>query len=150
MLRQIGRAHGGTLVTYTTLFRSIIRVAPWNHRPGIMTNRSRLSAGLWTSNCRNPIIGHAAADRKSTRRYSRHLHDSLPIYYPACSLESSARDYDESIKAVCRALDIQLQEPDNWTCCGRSEEHTAVLSSPTRLSSDLLSGLLPGIIGPGL
>jgi heterodisulfide reductase subunit B2 len=45
-------------------------------------------------------------------------------YYPGCSLESSARDYDESIKTVCRALDIELQEPKDWTCCGATSAHS--------------------------
>ena len=45
-------------------------------------------------------------------------------YYPGCSLESSARDYDESIKAVCEALDIQLHEPPDWTCCGATSVHS--------------------------
>lgn len=45
-------------------------------------------------------------------------------YYPGCSLESSARDYDESIKAVCEALEIDLQEPKDWTCCGATSAHS--------------------------
>lgn len=45
-------------------------------------------------------------------------------YYPGCSLESSARDYNESIKIVCRALDIDLQEPRDWTCCGATSAHS--------------------------
>jgi heterodisulfide reductase subunit B2 len=45
-------------------------------------------------------------------------------YYPGCSLESSARDYDESIKTVCRALGIELQELKDWTCCGATSAHS--------------------------
>ena len=45
-------------------------------------------------------------------------------YYPGCSLESSARDYDESIKAVCSALDLRLQELPDWTCCGATSAHS--------------------------
>ena len=45
-------------------------------------------------------------------------------YYPGCSLESSARDYNESIKAVCAALDIHLHELPDWTCCGASSAHS--------------------------
>jgi len=40
------------------------------------------------------------------------------LYYPGCSLESSARAYDESLKAVFRALGIQLTELSDWNCCG--------------------------------
>ncbi|MBI4768387.1 MAG: disulfide reductase, partial [Deltaproteobacteria bacterium] len=60
-------------------------------------------------------------------------------YYPGCSLESSARDYDESIKAVCRALDIHLQEPKNWTCCGATSAH----SLNEKLAIDLPARNLP-------
>jgi len=45
-------------------------------------------------------------------------------YYPGCSLGSSARDYNESIKAICAALDINLHEPDDWTCCGATSAHS--------------------------
>ena len=45
-------------------------------------------------------------------------------YYPGCSLESSARDYDESIRAVCSALGITLQELPDWTCCGATSAHS--------------------------
>ena len=45
-------------------------------------------------------------------------------YYPGCSLESSARDYDESIRAVCSALDVRLHELPDWTCCGATSAHS--------------------------
>ena len=45
-------------------------------------------------------------------------------YYPGCSLEASARDYDESIRAVCGALGIQLHELPDWTCCGATSAHS--------------------------
>ncbi|MBN1843663.1 MAG: CoB--CoM heterodisulfide reductase iron-sulfur subunit B family protein [Deltaproteobacteria bacterium] len=45
-------------------------------------------------------------------------------YYPGCSLESSARDYDESTRAVCASLDIHLHELPDWTCCGATSAHS--------------------------
>jgi heterodisulfide reductase subunit B len=45
-------------------------------------------------------------------------------YYPGCSLESTARDYDKSIRAVCSALGIVLHELKNWTCCGATSAHS--------------------------
>lgn len=39
-------------------------------------------------------------------------------YFPGCSLDSSARDYDESARAVMTALGIELQELSDWNCCG--------------------------------
>ncbi len=42
-------------------------------------------------------------------------------YYPGCSLESSAKEYDMSAKEVCKALGIELVELDDWNCCGALE-----------------------------
>ena len=46
------------------------------------------------------------------------------IYYPGCSLGASAKDYDESTKAVCAALGINLHELPDWTCCGATSAHS--------------------------
>lgn len=43
------------------------------------------------------------------------------IFYPGCSMESSAKAYDHSVKAVCKSLDITLKEIDDWNCCGATE-----------------------------
>lgn len=44
-------------------------------------------------------------------------------YYPGCSLEGSAKEYGESLKAVSRVLGIELQELAGWSCCGASSAH---------------------------
>ena len=31
-------------------------------------------------------------------------------YYPGCSLHSTAKEYDQSARVVCEALDIELVE----------------------------------------
>ncbi|MGB6067186.1 MAG: CoB--CoM heterodisulfide reductase iron-sulfur subunit B family protein [Desulfomonilaceae bacterium] len=41
-------------------------------------------------------------------------------YYPGCSLEGTARQYDLSVKQVCRTLGIELEELAGWSCCGSS------------------------------
>ncbi|MCU0584460.1 MAG: heterodisulfide reductase-related iron-sulfur binding cluster [Desulfobacterales bacterium] len=41
-------------------------------------------------------------------------------YYPGCSLEGTAREYDQSTRAVMAALGVELQEIEGWTCCGAS------------------------------
>lgn len=46
-------------------------------------------------------------------------------YYPGCSLTSSAREYDESVRAVCEVLDLTLVEIPDWNCCGASSAHVA-------------------------
>ena len=55
-------------------------------------------------------------------------------YYPGCSLHSTAKEYDSSLRAVCEKADIELEEAKNWICCGSSWAH------PT---SNLLSLALP-------
>ena len=44
-------------------------------------------------------------------------------YYPGCSLHGMAAEYDQSIRAVCRTLDVTLTELDDWNCCGASSAH---------------------------
>lgn len=39
-------------------------------------------------------------------------------YYPGCTLHSSTKEYDMSTKAVCKKLGIELEELDDWNCCG--------------------------------
>lgn len=45
-------------------------------------------------------------------------------YYPGCSLHGTSREYDESLRAVAQALDIGVDEIDDWSCCGASSAHT--------------------------
>ena len=44
-------------------------------------------------------------------------------FFPGCSLEGTAREYGESIEAVCSSLDIELKELSDWNCCGASSAH---------------------------
>jgi len=46
-------------------------------------------------------------------------------YYPGCSLHGTAREYDESTKAICALLDIELKELKDWSCCGASAAHSS-------------------------
>ena len=44
-------------------------------------------------------------------------------YYPGCSLHSLAAEYDSTVRAVARTLDLELVEPEGWLCCGSSPAH---------------------------
>ena len=44
-------------------------------------------------------------------------------YYPGCSLESTAKEYNLSIAAAAKLLDVELVELDDWNCCGASSGH---------------------------
>jgi heterodisulfide reductase subunit B len=44
-------------------------------------------------------------------------------YYPGCSLESMAKEYDHSVRAAARMLGVDLVELEDWSCCGASSGH---------------------------
>jgi len=58
------------------------------------------------------------------------------FYYPGCSLEGTALEYNLSTQAFMAALGADLLEIEDWTCCG------ATAAEPT---SRLLSLALPAI-----
>ncbi|MEW6262619.1 MAG: CoB--CoM heterodisulfide reductase iron-sulfur subunit B family protein [Thermodesulfobacteriota bacterium] len=41
-------------------------------------------------------------------------------YYPGCSLEGTAQEYDVSTRAVMKAAGHDLVEIEDWSCCGAS------------------------------
>lgn len=45
-------------------------------------------------------------------------------FYPGCSLEVNASAYDVSVKGVARVLGLDLQELEDWNCCGATEYFT--------------------------
>ena len=44
-------------------------------------------------------------------------------YYPGCSLKGTAIDFHASTLALAKRLGIELQEMDDWVCCGASAIH---------------------------
>jgi heterodisulfide reductase subunit B len=55
-------------------------------------------------------------------------------YFPGCSLESTAKEYDLSARLVMCELGVELQEIEDWNCCGASAAET---------TSHLLAQVLP-------
>jgi heterodisulfide reductase subunit B len=57
-------------------------------------------------------------------------------YYPGCSLEGTAAEYDHATRAVMAALGAELAEIQDWTCCGASAAEATsallALSLPAR------------------
>ena len=39
-------------------------------------------------------------------------------YFPGCSLKGTGRAYEESLLPVLNALGVELEELDDWNCCG--------------------------------
>ncbi len=57
-------------------------------------------------------------------------------YYPGCSLLSTSAEYALSAQAVLEALDVELDEVQDWVCCG---------ATPAHATSHLLGVSLPAI-----
>jgi heterodisulfide reductase subunit B len=45
-------------------------------------------------------------------------------YYPGCSLHGTSKEYDMSVRAVMAKMDIELEEPEGWVCCGTTPAHS--------------------------
>ena len=52
------------------------------------------------------------------------------LYYPGCSLEGTALEYNTSTKTFLQEVGVNLTELDDWTCCGATaaESISALLS----------------------
>lgn len=57
-------------------------------------------------------------------------------YYPGCTLHSTAYEYGDSTEAVCKALNVFLEEIPDWNCCGaasaKSLDHRLSILLPAR------------------
>lgn len=58
------------------------------------------------------------------------------LYYPGCSLEGTAHEYDTSTRAFMHAVGAEIEELKDWTCCG---------ASAAEATSHLLSLALPAV-----
>ncbi len=45
-------------------------------------------------------------------------------YYPGCTAETTSVEFGLSTEAVCEALDVELLELKDWSCCGASSAHS--------------------------
>jgi len=58
------------------------------------------------------------------------------LYYPGCSLEGTALEYNKSTRAFMQAVGAELIELDDWTCCGAtavdSVNHLLAIALPAR------------------
>jgi len=44
-------------------------------------------------------------------------------YYPGCSLESTAKEFNRSFRVICEDYGIELVDVPDWSCCGASAAH---------------------------
>jgi len=58
-------------------------------------------------------------------------------YYPGCTLKEKAKALDLSTREALLRLDVELVEPEGWTCCGAeyplTEEKISGLAAPARV-----------------
>lgn len=45
-------------------------------------------------------------------------------YFPGCTDHSTSLEYGLSTKAVCKIMDVELVEIDDWNCCGAAATHS--------------------------
>jgi heterodisulfide reductase subunit B len=43
------------------------------------------------------------------------------LLYPGCSMETSAKAYNDSLIAVAKPMGLELEEINDWNCCGATE-----------------------------
>lgn len=43
------------------------------------------------------------------------------LLYPGCSMETSARAYETSLNEVAKIVGLELEEIEDWNCCGATE-----------------------------
>src|SRR4030067_3817036 len=61
-------------------------------------------------------------------------------YFPGCTLYDKAKNFDQSARVAAAALDIQMDEMQDWQCCGalhsQITDNLMGLVAPTRILSD--------------
>jgi len=60
-------------------------------------------------------------------------------YFPGCSLATTARENDSSLKFLCRRMGINLIGLNDWNCCGSSSVYGIEPETAFQLSSRNLS-----------
>ena len=56
-------------------------------------------------------------------------------FYPGCSGSGTSKEYDKSTRAVCKALDIELKDVPDWSCCGSTPAHMVDHALSTALAA---------------
>lgn len=44
-------------------------------------------------------------------------------YYPGCTQEGTAKEYDKSLREILKVLEIEPKEIEDWNCCGATSAH---------------------------
>ena len=61
------------------------------------------------------------------------------LYFPGCTLRTTAKAFDVSAKAATRALGVELKEMEGWLCCGAAysnvDDNLITKAGPNRILS---------------
>jgi len=60
-------------------------------------------------------------------------------FYPGCSLKGSSREYSESVLTVAKAFNLELEEINDWNCCGSTAAHNLNRELSLALPARILS-----------
>jgi len=60
-------------------------------------------------------------------------------FYPGCSLKGSSREYSESVLTVAKAFNVELEEINDWNCCGSTAAHNLNRELSLALPARILS-----------
>lgn len=60
-------------------------------------------------------------------------------FYPGCSLKGTSREYNESVRALATAFNIELKEIEDWNCCGATAAHSVNRSLSLALPARILA-----------
>jgi heterodisulfide reductase subunit B len=60
-------------------------------------------------------------------------------FYPGCSLKGSSREYAESVLTVAKAFNIEIEEINDWNCCGATAAHNLDKELSLALPARILS-----------
>ncbi|MGD0094565.1 MAG: CoB--CoM heterodisulfide reductase iron-sulfur subunit B family protein [Planctomycetota bacterium] len=73
-------------------------------------------------------------------------------YFPGCALEGTAQDYALSLEAIAPKLGLQLEELEDWNCCGATAAHNLnhklSLALPARILALAERGGYESLVAP--
>jgi heterodisulfide reductase subunit B len=91
----------------------------------LASGRPFANAGMGMGMLKRGKLGLLPAIAREPKRVEPVSRDAATVaYYPGCSLHSTAKEYDRSIRHVAGELGLKLVEPPGWNCCGASAAHT--------------------------
>lgn len=60
-------------------------------------------------------------------------------YYPGCSVKTSSKHYEESILPVFKELGLELEEMEDWNCCGATASLSVDDAATAAINGRILS-----------